>query len=80
MEIEVRRVDPQGRILLPSKWRKEVLGRENEVLIISLPDRLEVFPRSGNLEEFIDSVEVDVPEGKFLNYHDLRNALRRRYG
>ena len=76
MKVEIRKIDPQGRVLLPSEWRKRVLGDKKEVLIISLSDRIEIFPRVGDLEEFIDSIEIDIPENKFLDYHELRRVLR----
>lgn len=78
-EVEIKQVDPQGRVLLPSKWRKERLGKRREVYVISLQDRVEVVPLEADLSRFADSVVMDIPEGKFLDYHELRRELRRKY-
>lgn len=77
--VEIKRVDSQGRVLLPSAWRKMKLGKRKEVYVISLPDRVEIIPMEADLSRFIDSVEVEIPEGKFLDPHELKRELRRTY-
>ncbi|WP_297512062.1 AbrB family transcriptional regulator [Thermococcus sp.] len=57
MEVVVKRLDSQGRLLLPKELR-EKLG--DEVIIVDLGDRVELLPRKkADLKKFFDSVEVD---------------------
>ncbi|MDV3103458.1 AbrB/MazE/SpoVT family DNA-binding domain-containing protein [Thermococcus waiotapuensis] len=56
--MEVKRIDSQGRIVIPRSWR-EKWG--NEVIIVELEDRLEILPRKKpNLSKFFDILEVEV--------------------
>ena len=55
--MEVKRIDSQGRIVIPRSWR-EKWG--NEVIIVELDDRLEILPRKKpNLSKFFDILEVN---------------------
>ncbi|MEM3586840.1 MAG: hypothetical protein QXO71_05890 [Candidatus Jordarchaeaceae archaeon] len=74
--MEKRTIDSQGRLLLPSSWRRKHMVDGKEVYMIILDDRIEIFPLKSDLKKFIDSVEVDVPEDSFLDYHKLRGSLR----
>jgi len=57
MEVLVKRLDSQGRLLLPKELR-EKLG--DEVIIVDLGDRVELLPRKRvDLTRFFDSVEVE---------------------
>lgn len=56
--VEVKRVDPQGRLVLPKSWR-EKWG--NEVIVIELEDRIEILPRKRpRLSRFFDILEVEL--------------------
>jgi bifunctional DNA-binding transcriptional regulator/antitoxin component of YhaV-PrlF toxin-antitoxin module len=77
--VERRAVDPQGRLLLPSWWRKKHMVDGDEVYMVILDDRIEILPLKSDLKKFVDSVEVDIPEGSFLDYHKLRKELRREF-
>lgn len=60
MIVEVRRIDNQGRIVLPKGWR-ERWG--NEVILIEFEDRIEILPkRKPKLSQFFDVVEAEVRE------------------
>ena len=60
MKMEIRRIDSQGRIVLPKEWR-ERWG--NEVVLIEFEDRIEIIPkRKPKLSQFFDIIEVDVKE------------------
>ncbi len=60
MIVEVRRVDSQGRIVLPKGWR-ERWG--NEVVLIEFEDRIEILPkRKPKLSQFFDVIEADIEE------------------
>jgi len=75
-DVEVRKLDPQGRLLIPSDWRREVLGGSSEVVIMKFKDHIRVTPLARrSLTEFFDVVEVDVEPEAFIDYHRLRAAL-----
>jgi AbrB family looped-hinge helix DNA binding protein len=60
MIVEVKRVDNQGRIVLPKKWR-ERWG--DEIILIELEDRIEILPRrKPNFSQFFDIIEADIEE------------------
>lgn len=77
INVEIRNVDSQGRLLLPSSWRKKHGVDGREVYVVVLEDRIEIFPLKSDLKRFVDSVEIDVPEEIFLDYHMLRKFLGR---
>ncbi|MBC7095426.1 AbrB/MazE/SpoVT family DNA-binding domain-containing protein [Thermococcus sp.] len=57
MIMEVKRIDSQGRIVLPKEWRKRW---GNEVVLIEFEDRIEILPRrKPKLSEFFDIIEVN---------------------
>ncbi len=70
-----RKVDSQGRVVLPVEWRRKVL-RGEEVLVLQFDERIEIHPWGADLSEFIDAVEVDLAEEDFLDYHMLRKKIR----
>ncbi len=58
--VEVKKVDSQGRIVLPKEWR-ERWG--SEVLLIEFEDRIEILPkRKPKLSQFFDIIEAEVKE------------------
>lgn len=73
MKVEIKKVDSQGRVVLPISWRS---GRGKEVVVIEREDRLEIFPRDVDLSKYIDSVEVEVTN--FSDYHEMRRELRKK--
>ncbi|MHA1490616.1 MAG: AbrB/MazE/SpoVT family DNA-binding domain-containing protein [Promethearchaeota archaeon] len=57
---EIRKVDSQGRIVLPRKWRKNELKGGNEVIIIEDKGILKIIPKKKiDLTQFFDSIEFD---------------------
>jgi len=59
--VEVRKVDSQGRVILPSEWRKSEVGEDGEVYIVSRRGYLKIIPkRRPNLIEYFDSVDLGV--------------------
>jgi len=76
MTVEIRKVDSQGRISLPAKWRANVLRKTEEVYILDRGDHLLVTPRrKGDLTKHFDAIEVDVEPEEFQDYNRLRKAL-----
>jgi len=59
--IEVRKVDEQGRVLLPSEWRAKELGQAKEVIIMSQGDHLKIIPKKKvDLTKFFDRIDMGV--------------------
>ncbi|AEO13975.1 MULTISPECIES: AbrB family transcriptional regulator [unclassified Thermococcus] len=69
MEVMVKRLDSQGRLLIPREIR-EKLG--DEVIIVDLGDRVELLPRKRvDLKKFFDSVEID----ELKEWEELKKEL-----
>ncbi len=59
--VEIRRVDPQGRLILPRDWRKTALSKNKEVYIIMRKNYLKVIPkRKANIIELFDKVDLGI--------------------
>jgi len=57
---KIRKVDSQGRIILPREWRKRELKDGNEVIIIEEEGILRIIPKKKiDLTQFFDSLEFD---------------------
>jgi bifunctional DNA-binding transcriptional regulator/antitoxin component of YhaV-PrlF toxin-antitoxin module len=60
MKTEIRKVDSQGRIVLPYEWREKELKTTQEVIIIEEEGILKIIPKKKiELKKFLDSVEID---------------------
>ncbi|NJE62223.1 AbrB/MazE/SpoVT family DNA-binding domain-containing protein [Thermococcus sp. 21S7] len=56
--VEVKKIDPQGRLVLPKSWR-ERWG--NEVILIELDDRIEIIPRKKpRLSKFFNIIDAEI--------------------
>ena len=76
MEVEIKRVDSQGRVSLPPDWRREVLGENSEVYVLRDGENLVLKPkRRPDLTAHFDSVTVDVDPEAFRDPNRLRRAL-----
>ncbi|MBI2139246.1 hypothetical protein HYU13_06665 [Candidatus Woesearchaeota archaeon] len=61
VEIEVKKVDAQGRFILPSDWREDQLKGSNEVYVIKRKGYLKIVPkRKIGLGKFFDRADLDV--------------------
>ena len=59
--VEVKKVDKQGRIILPSDWRKEELKETDDVFVIKEKGILRIIPKKKpDLTRYFDSIELDV--------------------
>jgi len=74
MKVEIKKIDSQGRIVLPISWRRRIKG--NEVVVIEEEEKVEILPRDVDLSKYVDSVEVDVES--FEDYHEMRRELREK--
>ncbi len=60
MVVEVKKIDSQGRIVLPKEWRERWGG---EVILIEFEDRIEILPKKKpKLSQFFDIIEAEIRE------------------
>lgn len=72
----IKQVDELGRVVLPKKWRDRHQARR--VVVREVGDSLEITPlRIRPINDFFDSITVDVPPAVFRNPHELKRALRK---
>jgi len=76
MNIEIKKVDSQGRIVLPHKWRENELKDNDEVVIIEENEILKIIPKKKiDLTQFFDTLEFDDDlVEKLENWSDFENA------
>ncbi|MEM2925820.1 MAG: hypothetical protein QXJ68_09065 [Methanocellales archaeon] len=72
--MEIKKIDSQGRVILPISWRRRM--KVDEVVVVEGERKVEIFPRDVDLSKYLDSVEVEV--GAFEDYHRLRGELRKK--
>ncbi len=59
--VEIKKVDIQGRLILPADWREAEIGESRELYIIKRKGYLKLVPkRRVNLTEFFDKVDLGV--------------------
>ena len=59
--VELKKVDKQGRLILPSDWRRRELGETDEVFIIKEKGILKIIPKKkSDLTKYFDSVDLGV--------------------
>jgi AbrB family looped-hinge helix DNA binding protein len=70
--VVIRKIDMQGRIVIPKEWRSRF--NTNDFILVLNDDKVEIYPKTSNLLKFIDSVEVEeLPE----DWHELKNKVYR---
>lgn len=75
MTVVVKKMDDQGRIVVPKEWREKHPGKEY-VLELS-EDEVRMSPlKKENLTKYFDSVEVDL-ESDLSDWHAVRKELKR---
>jgi bifunctional DNA-binding transcriptional regulator/antitoxin component of YhaV-PrlF toxin-antitoxin module len=76
LEVEIKAVDSQGRIILPKSWRDRYL--EGKKAIVSFKgDTIEIRPLTkGDLTKYFDKVDVDI-KSDLSQWHKVRKELRR---
>ncbi len=72
--VEIRRVDSQGRLVLPRDWRMATLSKTKEVYIITHENYLRVIPkRKANIIELFDKVDLSI--GAIDDWKDFERKL-----
>jgi len=57
--VEIRKVDKQGRLIIPKDWRKSELKDVQEVFILKEKGYLKIIPKKKvDLKKFFDSVDL----------------------
>ena len=71
-KVVIRKIDKQGRIVIPKKWRNR-FGTNNFILVLS-DNKIEIYPKTSNLLKFINSMEIEeLPE----DWHELKSKIYR---
>ncbi len=59
--IEKKKVDKQGRFVLPTDWRKAELGEDNVIYVLKRKGYLKIIPKKKiDLRAFFDQVDLGV--------------------
>lgn len=59
--VEIRKVDSQGRLILPADWRESEIAEAREVYVVKRKGYLKILPkRKVDLTEFFDRVDLGV--------------------
>jgi len=80
MNTEIKKVDSQGRIVLPHKWREKELKDADEVIIIEENGILRIIPKKKiDLTQFFDTLEfADDLVDKLENWSDFEKAVLKK--
>jgi bifunctional DNA-binding transcriptional regulator/antitoxin component of YhaV-PrlF toxin-antitoxin module len=77
MEVEVKTVDTQGRIMLPKTWRDRYL-KDKKAIVSQKGNLIEIKPfEEIDLTKYFDSIEVDL-KTDLGDWHKVREELRRK--
>lgn len=59
--VELKKVDSQGRLILPADWREAEIGESRELYVIKRKGYLKLVPKHRiDLTEYFDSVDLGV--------------------
>ena len=71
-KVVIKRVDSQGRIVIPKEWRDKF--NTDEFILVLKDDKIELYPRASNLTKLIDSIDVEeLPS----DWHELKRKVYR---
>jgi len=74
--VVIKKVDGQGRIVIPKQWREKYLKGRRVIMRIR-GDVIEIMPeRVFDLTRFFDSIEVDV-RSDLADWHKVKKELRK---
>ena len=77
MEVEIKAVDNQGRIMLPKIWRDRYL-KDKKAVVSFKGDLIEIRPfENMDLTKYFDKIEVDL-KADMSDWHKVREELRRK--
>jgi bifunctional DNA-binding transcriptional regulator/antitoxin component of YhaV-PrlF toxin-antitoxin module len=77
LQVEERRVDSQGRVSLPSEWRRTHLNQGGDVVIVNMGEELIIKAKKAQrLSDFFDSVDVEL-KSDLADWHRVKKELLR---
>lgn len=69
--VEIRKVDKQGRLIIPADWRRYELKDSNEVFVIKEKGFLKIVPKKRvDLRKFFDSVDLGMNVGEWSEFEE----------
>ncbi len=72
--IELKKIDSQGRVVLPPIWRKKL--QSNEVFLVEDGNVLLVIPKDDpDLSKYFEFLKIDIPTEIYSDYHQLKDFL-----
>ena len=81
MKVSRKRVDRQGRVVLPPDLRRRLAGDGREVILLDHGDRAELLPATVDITKFFGAFRADLDPTLPLDYKGLRaTLLRRKHG
>ncbi len=80
MNTEIKKVDSQGRIVLPRNWREKELKDGDEVIIMEEEGILKIIAKKKvDLTQFFDKLEYDdILVDKLENWSDFEKTLLKK--
>ena len=61
MQVEERSVDAQGRVSLPSEWRRQHLDHDGRVILIQNGEEIIIKPiKAQKISDIFDTIPVDL--------------------
>ena len=73
---EIKKVDAQGRVSLPAKWRARKLRNTDEVVLVERGEILLLKPRTKpDFTRHFDVAKVEIDPKVFSDYSRLKRAI-----
>ena len=73
---EIKKVDAQGRVALPAKWRARKLHNTDEVVVVERGEILLLKPRTKpDLTKHFDVAKVQIDPKAFSDYSRLKRTI-----
>jgi len=76
MEVVIKELDGQGRIVIPKKWREKYV-RGGRIIMKIEGDTIHIMPEKAlDLTKYFDIAEVDI-KSDLSDWHKVRKELRK---
>lgn len=75
MKVVIKRLDKQGRLVIPKEWR-EKYAKSGKVILKIKGNSIEILPEDAfDLTKYFDSIEFDL-KSDLSNWYEVRRELR----
>ena len=75
MKVVIKRLDKQGRLVIPKEWR-EKYAKSGKVILKIKGNLIEILPEDAfDLTKYFDSIEFDL-KSDLSNWYEVRRELR----